>query len=72
MNEKCVNPTRCHGMVSAGSFGSKAKISSTPPPGTRIHPILQDGSGASTPKNAFTRSGGVSATPTSGQPKFSA
>jgi hypothetical protein len=44
---------------------------STPPPGTRIQPILHDGSGASTPKKARTRSGGVSATPTSGQPKTS-
>ncbi|MEZ5420930.1 MAG: hypothetical protein R2708_26805 [Vicinamibacterales bacterium] len=58
-------------MASAGSLGSNAKISSTPPPGTRIQPILQDGAVASTPKKALTRSGGVSATPTSGQPKCS-
>jgi hypothetical protein len=39
--------------------------------GTRIQPILQVGAGASTPKNARTRSVGVSDTPTSGQPKTS-
>src|SRR4051812_46343299 len=72
LNEKCVKPTRFQGIVvSGGSCGSKAKISRMPPPGTRTHPILQRGAGPSTPKKLRTRSGGVSATPTSGHPKTS-
>ena len=60
LRQMCVSPTRFQAMASGGSCGSKWKISTTAPPGKRIHPILQVAPGASTPKNPRTRSGGAS------------
>jgi hypothetical protein len=71
LNEKCVRPTRFHGIAAGGSCGWNSKISRMAPPGTRTHPIVHRGSWPSTPKKVRTRSGGVSATPTSRHPKTS-
>ena len=43
LNEMCVRPTRFHGTAAGGCCGWNSKISRTPPPGTRIQPILQLG-----------------------------
>ena len=43
LKEMCVRPTRFHGTVAGGCCGWNSKISRTPPPGTRIQPILQRG-----------------------------
>src|ERR1043166_8949588 len=71
LRHMCVKPMRLHSAGVAGSDGVKWKISTTPPPGTRIQPILHVAPATSTPKKPRTRSSGASVTPTSGHPNTS-
>src|SRR3954465_13084433 len=71
LRQMCVMPTRLHTIDSGGRSRAQGKSAIPGPPGMRTQPILHVAPGTSTPKKPRTRSSGVSATPTSGQPNTS-